>query len=159
MFGFTLANFVVIIPYILAFFAMFNVELSTSMSMKEPATERAVVCEAPIDDAGEQDEVSSAAVGVVEAADKVEESQHIAPAPSEEEASADVSVGMNGFFYNVLIILGFLLGAMLWWLALTSIINLFRKGFRPRHMLTINHVAGLVIGIIGIYTLLSVLIK
>lgn len=159
MFGFTLANFVVIIPYILAFFAMFNVELSTSMGMKEPATESAVVCEAPIDDAGEQDEVSSAAVGVVEAADKVEESQQIAPAPSEEEASADVSVGMNGFFYNVLIILGFLLGAMLWWLALTSIINLFRKGFRPRHMLTINHVAGLVIGIIGIYTLLSVLIK
>ena len=28
MFGFTLANFVVVIPYILAFFTMFNVELS-----------------------------------------------------------------------------------------------------------------------------------
>jgi hypothetical protein len=74
-------------------------------------------------------------------------------------AKRDVEEGMSSLFYNALIILGFLLGAMLWWLALTSIINLFRKGFRPRHMLTINHIAGVVIGILGIYTLLSVLIK
>ena len=31
----------------------------------------------------------------------------------------------------------------------------FRRRFRPRHMLTINHVAGLIIGILGIYTILS----
>ena len=33
-------------------------------------------------------------------------------------------------------------------------IGQFRR-FRPRHMLTINHVAGLIIGILGIYTILS----
>ena len=36
-----------------------------------------------------------------------------------------------------------------------QVINLFRRRFRPRHMLTINHVAGLIIGILGIYTILS----
>ena len=38
---------------------------------------------------------------------------------------------------------------------LAFVINLFRRRFRPRHMLTINHVAGLIIGILGIYTILS----
>ena len=38
---------------------------------------------------------------------------------------------------------------------LACVINLFRRRFRPRHMLTINHVAGLIIGFLGIYTILS----
>ena len=44
---------------------------------------------------------------------------------------------------------------MAWWTLLAFVINLFRRRFRPRHMLTINHVAGLIIGILGIYTILS----
>jgi threonine/homoserine/homoserine lactone efflux protein len=107
MFGVTLANFVVIIPYILAFFTMFNLDISIS---------------------------------------------------ADDFTSPDAA-SMGRLFQNLLVILGFLLGAMVWWISITFIINLFRKGFRPRHMLTINHIAGLVIGIIGIYTLLSVLIK
>ena len=50
---------------------------------------------------------------------------------------------------------GFLGGAMAWWTLLACVISLFRRRFRPRHMLTINHVAGLIIGILGIYTILS----
>ena len=46
-------------------------------------------------------------------------------------------------------------GAAAWWTMLAFVINLFRRRFRPRHMLTINHVAGLIIGILGIYTILS----
>ena len=46
-------------------------------------------------------------------------------------------------------------GAVAWWTLLAFVINLFRRRFRPRHMLTINHVAGLIIGILGIYTILS----
>ena len=38
---------------------------------------------------------------------------------------------------------------------LVFVIELLRRRFRPRHMLTINHVAGLIIGILGIYTILS----
>ena len=53
------------------------------------------------------------------------------------------------------IIAGFFVGASSWWTLLASVISLFRRRFRPRHMLTINHVAGLVIGILGIYTILS----
>lgn len=101
MFGVTLANFIVIIPYILAFFTMFNLDISI------PA----------------------------------------------EGASAGRIV------QNMLVIAGFLLGAMVWWFSITSIINLFRKRFRPRHMLTINRVAGIVISVLGIITLLSTIIK
>lgn len=105
MFGFTLANFVVVIPYILAFFTMFNIDLSLN----------------------------------VEA----------------ESAASHVEQWVN----NVLVLGGFLLGAMSWWIALTSIINIFRKGFKPRHMLAINRIAGIVICALGIITLISVIIS
>ena len=101
MFGFTLANFVVVIPYILAFFTMFNIDLT-------------------------MDTDADGAVAQVE---------------------------------NVLVLGGFFIGAALWWLALTSTINIFRRGFRPRHMLTINRIAGVVICGLGIITLISVIIN
>lgn len=101
MFGFTLANFVVVIPYILAFFTMFNIDLT-------------------------MDTNADGAVAQVE---------------------------------NVLVLGGFFIGAALWWLALTSTINIFRRGFRPRHMLTINRIAGVVICGLGIITLISVIIN
>lgn len=107
MFGFTLANFVVIIPYILAFFTMFNIELTSEVA-------------------------DAAAIG----------------------SASEIRAIMR----NVLILSGFLAGAILWWVGLTSVINLFRRRFRPRHMLTINHAAGVIIGVLGLYTLLSVLI-
>ena len=106
MFGVTLANFVVIIPYILAFFTMFNLDLSISTS-----------------------------------------------------GSVEDGAVVGRMLRNVLVILGFMLGAMTWWFSITSIINIFRKRFRPRHMLTINHVAGVVIGVLGLFTLLSTIIK
>ena len=60
---------------------------------------------------------------------------------------------------SVAVIVGFLCGATLWWFALTALINLFRRRFRPRHMLTINRIAGMVIGIIGAYTIISTFVK
>ena len=95
MFGFTIANFVVVIPYILAFFAMFDI--------------------GTVDDGADVAAIASSA----------------------------------------LIIAGFFCGAVAWWFILTSLINLFRRRFRPRHMLTINRVAGVVIAVLGIYTILS----
>ena len=94
MFAFTLANFVVVIPYLLAFFAMFNVGLQ-----------------------------------------------------SHDDMASLVRGGIT--------IAGFLAGALFWWGMLTLSIDLFRKRFRPRHMLTINHVAGVIIGVLGVYTILS----
>ncbi len=96
IFGITLANFIMVVPYILAFFAVFKV------------------------------------------------------------SSGDVPTeGVFGFIRSVLVIVGFFGGAVAWWTLLACVINLFRRRFRPRHMLTINHVAGLIIGILGIYTILS----
>ncbi len=94
MFVFTIANFVVVIPYILAFFAMFNVGMDGS-----------------------------------------------------EDVASLMRSGAT--------IVGFFCGAVLWWLLLTFTIDLFRRRFRPRHMLTINHVAGIIIALLGIYTILS----
>ena len=61
----------------------------------------------------------------------------------------------GGFMRSLFVIAGFFGGAVAWWTLLAFVINLFRRRFRPRHMLTINHVAGLIIGILGIYTILS----
>ncbi|MCH5330127.1 MAG: LysE family transporter [Alistipes sp.] len=99
MFWFTLANFVVVIPYLLAFFAMFSVG-----------------------------------------------------AGFEESDIPSVHRGLR-------IITGFFGGALTWWVALTSTISLFRRRFRPRHMLAINHIAGIVISLLGVYTVLSTFIN
>ena len=99
MFGFTIANFVVVVPYILAFFAMFGVGTSGDIS--------------------------------------------------------DTSSLVRGLFT----ILGFFGGACAWWIMLTLVISLFRRKFRPRHMLTINHVAGIIVGLLGLYTILSIFIS
>ncbi|WP_416981673.1 (d)CMP kinase [Alistipes communis] len=56
---------------------------------------------------------------------------------------------VGSLFGGLLTIAGFLGGAVTWWFALTFLLNLFRHRFRPRHMLTINHVAGIVIAIDG----------
>ena len=96
IFGLTIANLIMVIPYILAFFAVFKI------------------------------------------------------------SGGDIShEGVGGFIRAAFTIAGFFGGAAAWWTMLAFGINLFRRRFRPRHMLTINHVAGLIIGILGIYTILS----
>ena len=99
IFAFTLANFILIIPYLLAFFAMFDVGLDSTNTVMSSNT-----------------------------------------------------------LHCILVMGGFLAGAVLWWFLVTLLIDLFRKKFRPRHMLTINHVAGVVIGVLGVYTILSTFI-
>ena len=99
MFGFTMANFVTVIPYILAFFAMFGV--------------------------------------------------------SSHQGTHDVA----SLFSSMLIIGGFLGGAVLWWFLLTTLISLFRRSFRPHHMRTINRIAGIIIGLLGVITILSTVIS
>lgn len=139
MFGFTLANFVVVIPYILAFFTMFNVELS-----------------------GEEVLTTTSVVEVIEADtatgafsdDSIEVETEIVTTTKTTKHSA-----IGRMMRNALIISGFFLGAIIWWGLLTSLINLFRRGFRPRHMLTINHVAGMVISALGLITLITLIIK
>ncbi|MBQ1221499.1 MAG: LysE family transporter [Alistipes sp.] len=96
IFGLTIANFIMVIPYILAFFAVFDI------------------------------------------------------------SSSDITgSGFWGFLRAACTIGGFFCGAVAWWTFVAFVINLFRRRFRPRHMLTINRVAGLIIALLGIYTILS----
>ncbi len=95
IFALTFANFIMIIPYILAFFAVFKV--------------------------------------------------------------SDVSQSL-GAWGGVIVGLGFFGGSISWWSGMTSVINLFRAKFRPRHMLTINHVAGALICGLGVYTIIATFI-
>ena len=137
MFGFTLANFVVVIPYILAFFTMFNIDLSGDLVTT--TTEVEIIADPVLDVArSAHDEVVQEVVTTTTTT---------TPSP------------LSPMFRNSLVILGFLLGAVIWWAALTFLINLFRRGFRPRHMLTINRIAGVVICALGIITLISVIIS
>lgn len=94
VFGLTIANFIMIIPYILAFFAVFKL-------------------------------------------------------------SGDGNSHYGELLRGVVVCLGFFLGSISWWSGLAVVINLFRAKFRPRHMLTINHIAGLLIGGLGVYTIFS----
>ncbi len=94
IFGLTIANFLLVIPYILAFFAVFKISMGDA---------------------------------------------------------SDTSNWTSG----AMVIAGFFVGAVAWWTAVAFTINLFRSKFRPRHMLTINHIAGLIIGILGVYSILS----
>ena len=96
IFGLTIANFIMVIPYILAFFAVFKIS------------------------SGEM-----------------------------------THTGFGGFVRSVFVIAGFFGGAAFWWTFLACVISLFRRKFRPRHMLTINHTAGIIIGLLGIYSILS----
>lgn len=98
MFGFTMANFVTVIPYLLAFFAMFGV--------------------------------------------------------ASHNGSQDVASVLS----SLLIIIGFFAGATVWWFMLSLLINLFRRRFQPHHMVTINHIAGVVIGLLGVITILTTVI-
>lgn len=104
MFGFTLANFVVVIPYILAFFTMFEIGLDF-------------------------------------------------------EGTGEMALHSVGTLYNFLVLCGFFLGATLWWFSVTALISIFNKNFKPSHMNLINRIAGVVIMMLGIGTLLSVIIK
>ncbi len=63
----------------------------------------------------------------------------------------DPSVGL---LQSSLMIVGVFIGGATWWFALSAIVNLFRKKFRPRHLLWINRVAAIVIIVLGIGAML-----
>lgn len=59
-----------------------------------------------------------------------------------------------GLFQSSFMIVGVFLGASAWWFALSVIVNLFRKKFRPRHLLWINRIAAILIIALGIGAML-----
>ena len=164
MFGFTLANFAIVIPYILAFFTMFNVELSSSDPMehaKEVAVEESGNKDY-LDDAGllnySDEALARDNFGIITKHEerKIEEAKQ--RAEEEAKVQSEEYVKIPRMIRNLLVLGGFLLGAMVWWTGLTSLVNLFRRGFKPRHLIVINRIAGIIISALGVYSLISVII-
>ncbi len=99
VFGLTVANFIMVVPYLLAFFAVFKVS-----------------------DGGEMP-------------------------------------GLWGALKGCAVMVGFFVGSSAWWTAIAFGFNLFRAKFRPRHLVTINHAAGILIGGLGAFTILSTVVQ
>lgn len=60
-------------------------------------------------------------------------------------------------FSNASMILGILAGCAGWWFAISSIFKMVRKRFRPRHMLWINRISGIIITLVGVSLLISMI--
>ena len=56
---------------------------------------------------------------------------------------------------EVLVVAGVLLGGGGWWYTLSTLVNIFRKKFRLRVLITINRVSGMVITVLGALVILS----
>ena len=56
---------------------------------------------------------------------------------------------------ELLVVMGVLLGGGVWWYTLSTLVNIFRKKFRLRVLITINRVSGLVITILGALVILA----
>lgn len=56
-------------------------------------------------------------------------------------------------------ITGVYVGGALWWFMLTFVVNLFRTKFRPRHLLWINRVSGVVIVVLGAAAILLIFVN
>jgi len=53
------------------------------------------------------------------------------------------------------LLVGVLLGGALWWYALSTLVDIFRKKFRLKQMFWINKISGLIIAILGFLVFLS----
>lgn len=59
------------------------------------------------------------------------------------------------FFTEIMVLVGVLLGGSAWWYTLSTVVNIFRKKFRLRVLLTINRISGIVITVLGGLVILS----
>lgn len=68
------------------------------------------------------------------------------------------STGDVPYFMGTGLIGGVFVGASSWWFGLTAGVSLFRKRFRPRHMLYMNRISGALIIALGAAAILSVFV-
>lgn len=60
------------------------------------------------------------------------------------------------FVTEIFVLIGVLLGGGIWWYTLSTLVNVFRKKFRLRVLVTINKVAGVIISFLGILAVIAV---
>lgn len=72
-------------------------------------------------------------------------------------ASTGVLKGDNSFLELVEVVVGVFTGGMLWWLILTTVVNVFRSKFRLKRLWWINKITGAIIVIFGIAAIIGTL--
>jgi threonine/homoserine/homoserine lactone efflux protein len=63
----------------------------------------------------------------------------------------------EGPFSNASMILGIFMGCAGWWFALSSLFKMVRKYFRPRHLVLINRISGIIITLVGVSLIISMI--
>ncbi|MCL2561833.1 MAG: LysE family translocator [Rikenellaceae bacterium] len=66
-----------------------------------------------------------------------------------------LNTGSVGLWQSSFMIIGVFLGGAAWWFLLSFLVNLFRKKFRPRHMLWINRISAVIIILFGLAAIFS----
>lgn len=56
-------------------------------------------------------------------------------------------------------LVGVMAGSASWWFTLTFVVNLFRRHFRPRHLLWMNRISGTIICVLGALAVLMIFVK
>jgi threonine/homoserine/homoserine lactone efflux protein len=74
-------------------------------------------------------------------------------------AALGITQATVGQWNGWLMIAGVFTGGSLWWFVLTFLVSLFRKKFRPRHLLWINRIAGAAIIVLGAAVVLTMFIN
>ena len=71
-------------------------------------------------------------------------------------AGASVFGDEPSFRIELFVLTGVLLGGGVWWYTLSALVNIFRRKFRLRVLITINRVSGVIITILGGLVILAV---
>lgn len=64
----------------------------------------------------------------------------------------------SSWFDMIMLTSGVFFGAMLWWVSLVNVINIFRKKFRLRRLWWMNKIMGVLITLFGLFALISAFI-
>lgn len=70
-------------------------------------------------------------------------------------AGASVFGDEPSYKVELLVLSGVLIGGGLWWYTLSTLVNIFRKKFRLRVLITINRVSGVIITLLGVLAILA----
>lgn len=73
---------------------------------------------------------------------------------------AGLGVVTNGFNYlsSCVLVIGVFIGSGIWWLALSTFVNLFRNKFNTKGLIWINWISGFVITLFGVLALTNAII-
>ena len=70
---------------------------------------------------------------------------------------SSLSVFHNSFNTSIIFLSGLLIGSLVWWTSLSFVMSKIKNSFNEHHILFVNKVAGVVIGLSGIFILMQLI--